>query len=151
MQRRQRRPLAVDIDRDDRQVVTRRQEIERHHNAVIEFPFLGIGDVDSLHDFTRDARAEIRGTGHFRLLNLEPFRIFDRAFVGIPDADAERRHVVHEEIGEVLGRDDDQRFRAAVLDVLALLVELCIERVTHLRVLAKIGAPGDTRRMTQDA
>ena len=40
VQRRQRRPLAVYIHRDHRHVVARRQEMQRHHDAVIELPFL---------------------------------------------------------------------------------------------------------------
>ena len=47
-QRGERRALAIDVHRDDREVVLRRQEIQRNDDAVIEFPFLGIGDVDVL-------------------------------------------------------------------------------------------------------
>src|SRR6185295_9540689 len=41
----ERRALAVDVDWNDRQVVARRQETQRHHDAVIELPFLGIGEI----------------------------------------------------------------------------------------------------------
>ncbi len=55
VQRRQRRTLAVDVDRDDIHVIGRREEVERHHDAVVELPFFGVGHIDRLHHLPDDA------------------------------------------------------------------------------------------------
>ena len=47
VRRRQRRPLAIDVRGNHRHVVCRRQKVQRHHDAVVEFPLLGIGQVDA--------------------------------------------------------------------------------------------------------
>ncbi len=51
----------------------------------------------------------------------------------------------------MLGGHDDQRFGAAALDFLPLLVELRVERVAHLGVLAQVRASGDARCVAQHA
>ena len=45
-ERREGRALAIDIHGNDGQVVTRRHEVQRHHDAVIELPLLRVRDVD---------------------------------------------------------------------------------------------------------
>ena len=49
MKRRHRRRLAIDVDRNNRDIVVRCQVVQRHHNPVIEFPFLAVADIDVLH------------------------------------------------------------------------------------------------------
>src|SRR6185312_5722405 len=45
LERNERRSLAVDIDRNDREVGARGEEVQRHHEAVIELPLLRIRQV----------------------------------------------------------------------------------------------------------
>ena len=46
VQRRQGRALTIDVHRNHRDVVVRRHEVQRHHDAVIELPLLGIGEIE---------------------------------------------------------------------------------------------------------
>ena len=71
-------------------IIFRRQEVQGHHDAVIEFPFFRIGHVDSLHDLARQARAEVSRPRHFGLLNLQPVRILNRTFILVTNANADK-------------------------------------------------------------
>ena len=47
----ERRSLAIDIGGDYRQIVIRRQKMQWHNDAVIEFSLFRIGGIDGLHHF----------------------------------------------------------------------------------------------------
>ena len=111
---------------------------------MIEQPLLGVGDVDGLHDLGDDPLGEIAIAGGSELLDTEPARIFDRSVVEVGHADREARHVVHEEVGEVLGRDHDDRLGFTRLEVDPHLVERRVERIANLGV-GEILAAGDAR------
>jgi hypothetical protein len=102
-------PWQVDVDRNDRQIELRRQEVQRHHDPVVELPLLGIGDVDLLHHAAHQAQRQVGVAGYAGLRDAEPAGILDRPLVVVGHADRVGRHVVHEEVREVLGGDDDQR------------------------------------------
>jgi hypothetical protein len=117
---------------------------------VVELPFLGERDVDRLHHLL-DQRLRQRGVaGHLRALDADPVRILDRAFVFVGHADRERRHVVHEEVAEVLGADDDQRVRPGGAELFAEAVERGVDGVLHGRV-GQMRAAGDAGRVAADA
>src|SRR3546814_20968564 len=76
---RSRRALAIDVGRNNRHGVARRQESERDHDAMVELPFLGIGDIDIVHhllyqpfrkiavarkDMTRDRKSTRLNSSH---------------------------------------------------------------------------------------
>ena len=149
-QRRERRTLAVDVGRHDRQVVVRRQEMQRHRDAVIELPFLGIGDVDRLHHLLDQPSRQRLVAGHRGALDAEECLVLDRAFVAVGHADGEGRHVVHEEVGEVLGRDHHQRVGPGRADVVAHPAERTLQRLPRLGVGA-LGAAGDAGGMAAGA
>src|SRR5208283_1528211 len=101
-QRSQRRPLAVDVHRNDGQIEARRQEMQRHHDAVIEFPLFRVRKIDGLHHLTDEPSGKRRTAGHRGMRYAEPLRVLDRTLVAVSHAHCERGHVVHEEIREVL-------------------------------------------------
>ena len=88
--------------------------------------------------------------GHAAPLDREPRFVLDRALVRIGHADAVRGHVVHEEIREVLGGDDDQRIGLRGFEALLQLAELRVERVANARLGARCAAR-DTRCVAADA
>ena len=95
-------------------------------------------------------RDSVGVAGHAAALDRKPRLVLDRPFVVIGHAHAIRGHVVHEEIREVLGGDDDQRVGLRRFEARAQLVELRVERVAHARVGAR-GAARDARRMAANA
>ena len=111
-QGRQRRPLAVDVDWNHRQIGLRQQEVQRHHDAVVELPLLRVSEVDAGHDALDQAAGQGRRPRIGAWRDGEPLRVLDGALVALRHAHAVGRHVVHEEVGEVLGGDDHQRIRA---------------------------------------
>src|SRR4029077_10567325 len=70
--------------------------------------------------------------------------------VAIRHADGEARHVVHEEVGEVLGRHHDERLRARGDELLAQAAEGGVEGLAQRRI-GHARAPGDARRVAADA
>ena len=100
--------LSVAVNRDDREVVARGEEVQRHADAVVELPLLRIGHVGGVHHPGDEAPGEVAVARHPGLLDAEPVGVLDGALVVVGHPDRERRHVVHEEVGEVLGRDHDQ-------------------------------------------
>jgi len=149
MQRRERRPLTVDVDGNNRQIVRRGQEAERHHDAVVTLPFLGERDIDRLHDLIDQPLREGGIAGDAGTRDAEPRRVLDRTTVAIGHADGEARHVVHEEIGEVLGRYHDERVRARGEELLAQAAIGGIEGLAQCRI-GHVRAPGDTGCVTAD-
>jgi hypothetical protein len=150
MQRRQRRPLTIDVDGNHRKIVLRREETQRHHDAVIEFPFLRVGEIHGLHHFAYQPQRQARIAGNGGASNAQPLRIFDGSFVILRHAHRESGHVVHEKIRKVLGCDHDQGIGFRGGEVRAHIpvgtVELFDDgRIGHMR------APGDARRVTADA
>ena len=87
----------------------------------------------------RRERSALPGTR--RALDREPLLVLDRPFVRIGHAHAIGRHVVHEEIREVLGRDDDERVGTRRFEARAQLAELRVERVAHRWVRARARGP----------
>ena len=146
VERRQRRTLTVDVDWDDRLIEVRREEVERHRNAMVELPLFGIRHVDRLHDLGDDPLRKVATARCSKLVDAQPGAVFDWAVVEVGHADSERRHVVHKEVGEVFGRNHDYRLGTRGLDVRSHLIEGRIERVTHGRV-GLIGPTGYPRRM----
>jgi hypothetical protein len=120
----------------------RRQEVQRHHDAVVELPFFRVGHVHRLHHFADQALRQRGVAGHPGLLDAEPLRVFDRALVAVGHADRIGRHVVHEEVREVLGRDDDHRVGLRRAHGFAEAMELRVELVLHRRV-GQVGAARD--------
>jgi len=59
---------------------------------------------------------ESRRAGHARLGDLQERLVLGRARIVLREPEAEGRHVVHEEIGEMLGTDDDERIEARGLE-----------------------------------
>jgi hypothetical protein len=110
--------------------------VQRHHDAVIEPPLLGVRDVDVAEQRADHAARQIRVPGHRAARDREPLLVLDRPFVRVGHADAVRGHVVHEKVREVLGRDHDQRVGLRLLEPRTELVELGVERVAHLRLRA---------------
>jgi hypothetical protein len=104
---------AVDDDRDDGK--RRVEQMERHHDAVIERELLGGGEVHLLGDSRGQRPREPR-------IALDPTaRDLHKLFVGrspklVGAADAEGRHVIEEEVGPVLGGDDDHDVGARRLE-----------------------------------
>ncbi len=151
MQRRERRPLAVDIGRDHRQVKSRREKMQRHHDAVVAAPLLGVGGIHCLHDHFSEAPRECRIARNTAALDAQPRRVLNRTLESVADPEAERRHVVHEEVGEVLGRDHQQCFCTAVLNVPPLPVQGSVKSVALFDVFDQMGAPGDPGAVAQNA
>ncbi len=87
--------------------------------------------------------------GHPDLVDLDPVGVLDRTVVEVGHADRERRHVVHEEVGEVLGGDDDDRVGPGRLERLAHLVEGDVQALAQRRVGLVVPAP-DARCMAAD-
>jgi hypothetical protein len=126
------------------QVEARRQEVQRHHDAVVELPLLREGDVDVVHRLGDEAAREIGVARNAGSLDAEPARVLDRSVVLVGHADRIRRHVVHEEVREVLGGDDDQGVRLGFAHRLAEASQLRVQCVLERRV-GEMGAAGDSR------
>ena len=144
MERRQRRALTVDVGRDDREVVSRGEEVERDHDPVVEQPLLRVGDVATFHHQRDEPFRQRLVAGHRHLVDAEPTRILDRPAVRIRHADCERRHVVHEEVREVLGGDHDERVGFRCFERQTHPVERGVEAVAQRRV-GPVGPTGDAR------
>src|SRR6185437_6162628 len=98
----ERRPLAIDVDGNHGQIVSRRQEVQRYHDSMIELPLLRVGEVAILHHRLNQLTRELRRSGHAASLDPEPRLVLYRSLVALAHADTDRRHVVHEEVGKVL-------------------------------------------------
>src|SRR5512146_2729030 len=83
------------------------------------------------------------------LLDSEPGLILYRSLVVLAHADADRRHVVHEEVGEVLRADHHQRIGPCGLQCLPHSLACRIERIPHRR-LGPLLAARDAWGMTAD-
>ena len=104
VQWRQRRTLTVDVDRDNGQLVLGRQEMQRHHNAMIKLPFFRIRGINGLHDLRDQSAAEIRRARDGGFRDLEPVGILDGPRITLADADTVGRHIIHEEVAEMFRR-----------------------------------------------
>src|SRR5437016_4154997 len=91
LERDQRRSLAVDVDRNDGQVVAGRQEAQWHHDAVIELPLLCIGEIDVVHHVLDQPQGQFGRSGNARPLDPQPGLILDRSFVEIGRASCRER------------------------------------------------------------
>ena len=98
VQGRKRRALAVDVHRNNVHVVIWCQKVERHHNAMVEFPFLGIRHVHVLHDVFDETVGQIRIAGNGAPFDAQPLFVLDRALVVVGHPDAICRHIIHKEI-----------------------------------------------------
>jgi hypothetical protein len=105
--------------------------MQRHHDAVIELPFLGIGDVDLIHDIGDQPLRQVRRSRNIGAFDAEPGLILYRPGIGLAHPDTKGGHVVHEEIGEMLGADHDQRLGARILNRLAHPLEALVQPVTE--------------------
>ena len=150
MQGSERRPLAIDVHRDHRQIEARCEKTQRHCDAVIEEPLFCVGDVDRVHHLSDDPLGQVSIARSPEPLDPEPTRIFDRAVVEVGHPDGEARHVVHEEVREVLGGNDDHRLRAARLEVGPHAVVRGVEGIADLRI-SEVLAAADTRGVTAHA
>ena len=151
VERRERRTLTIDVDRDNGKVEPRGEEVEWHRDAVVEQPLLGVRDVDGRHDLGDQPLRQVAVARSLELVDAEPARILDRAVVEIGHADGEARHVVHEEVGEVFGRDDDDRLGPACFEIGPHVVERRVEGVAHLEVgeVLAAGNPGGVAAHTR--
>src|SRR6185437_14236068 len=71
-------------------------------------PLLAIADVGLLHH-AFDELPRHRHTARYPpTRNAEPIRVFNGTLIGLRHADRKGRHVIHEEIGEVFRRHDDE-------------------------------------------
>ena len=147
---RQGRALAVDVDRNDRHLPLGQQEVERHHDAVVELPFLGIGQVHVGHHGLNQAARQRRGTGEAPRCDAQPVRILNGTLVVVGHAHAVGGHVVHEEVGEVLGRHHHQRIRPRGADLGTHAVHGGVEGFAQLWVGA-LRPPRDARRVAAHA
>ena len=150
VQRRQRRVLAIDVHGNDRQIVVGRQMMQRHHDAVVEFPFLAIAEIHALHHALDQAQGNIPAAWNPGTGNAQPLGVFDGAVVVIRHAHRERRHIVHKKIGEMLGRDHYQRIRTRIAQRLAH-APITLHEVFPRRGLAAPGARRNTRAMAAHA
>jgi hypothetical protein len=124
--------------------------VQRHHDAVIELPLFGVRKVDFLQHRSDQSARQLRVSLDAGARDREPLFVLDRPVVVLRHAHRERGHVVHEEIGEVLGGDDHQRIGALGLDGFAHAREVRVERVARAR-LGPLGAAGDSRPMAAHA
>ncbi|MNT47895.1 hypothetical protein D3C72_1846450 [compost metagenome] len=109
---------------------------------MVELPFFRVGHIHRLHHLADQALRQRSVAGDGVLLDAQPLRVFDRALVAVGHADRIGRHVVHEEVREVLGRDDDHRVGLGGAHRLAEAMELRVELVLHRRV-GQVRAAGD--------
>ncbi|MPM75162.1 hypothetical protein SDC9_122153 [bioreactor metagenome] len=150
MQRHQWRALAIDVDRDDAGVKCGRQKMQRHHDPVVELPFLGIAHVHGLHHFGNERERQFGVARDGAPLDAQPGGVFNWAFVCVRHADRKGRHVVHEEVGEVLGGHDDDRVRPRIGQLLSQIAQRAMHGVFHLRV-GELRTPGDTGGVAANA
>lgn len=129
VQRRQGRPLAIDIARNDGKPVVGIKEMQRHHDAVIEAPFFGIGGIDSLLHFDDQPARQTGIAANGPVRNAQPLSVLDRAIIAFRHPQRIGRHVVHEEVREMLGGDDDQRIGPRGMQGVAHITERLIERL----------------------
>ena len=146
----ERRTLAVDVGGYDGKVVTGSQEVERHHHPVIESPFLGVTHVHIFHNHPDQALREFGIAGNAGLADAQPFLVLDRALVAVRHTQAIGRHVVHEEIGEVLGRNHDQRVRPGRFHTSAHRVHPGVEPLA-LRLVGALVTSGDSGGVAANA
>jgi hypothetical protein len=143
-------PWQLMLSGIDRDVVARRQEMQRHHDAVIELPLFRVCEVDFAQHRSDQPARQLRVPLDASARDRQPFFVLDRPVVVLRHAHRECGHVVHEEIGEMLGGDDHQRIGPLGLDCFAHAREVSVERVAHAR-LGALGAPGDPRSMAAHA
>jgi len=75
---------------------------------MVEFPFLGVGEIHRLHHFPYQPLRQGRVSRNDGARDAQPLRILDGTLVALRHAHGKCRHVVHEEVGEMLGGDDHQ-------------------------------------------
>src|SRR6185437_10719568 len=100
------------------------------------------------HGFDELAR-ELRRSGYASSFDADPGLVLYRSLIAVAHADTDRRHVVHEEVGEVLRADHHQRIGPRGFDCLPHALECRIEGVPN-RGLCALAAAGDARGMTAD-
>ena len=150
LQRRQWRPLAVDVGGNHRQVIAWRQEVKRNHDAVVEFPLLRVAHIDVFQNGPDQARCKIGISGNTGPGDTQPLLFFHRPLVAFGHSHAIGRHVVHEEIGEMLGGHHHQRIRARVFQLSAHDVHVRIKPFAQA-LLGALITSGNTRRVTANA
>jgi hypothetical protein len=69
--------LAVDVGGHDGEVVARREEMQRHHDAVVELPLLRVREIDLLHDLLDEAPRERGCARHLRAADAQPRLVLD--------------------------------------------------------------------------
>ena len=101
-QRRQRSSVSIDNDRDQRNIHLRSDEMERHHEAVVEQKVSGVCKVEFGLQSVGD---NLHGQRPFHWNSIfGDSKVTGRA--AFPDADTKRWHVVHEEVAKVGVCDD---------------------------------------------
>ena len=78
----------------------------------------------------------------------EPLRILDRAFIVVGHAHGVGGHVVHEEVREMLRRDDDQSVRPGPLKAIPQPAESRVERLADCRI-GPVRPGGHARAVTR--
>ena len=91
-----------------------------------------------------ESLGQITVAGRPELVEADPAGVFDRTVVEVGHTERERWHVVHEEVGKVLGGDHDDGVGFGGLDVGPHLVKRGIQAVAHVGICL-IGATGDSR------
>jgi hypothetical protein len=117
---------------------------------MIEFPFLRVRQIHRLHHLAYQSLRERRVAWNGGARNAQPLRIFDRPFVILGHPHREGRHVVHEKIGKVLGRDHDQDIGFRGEEPAAHIAVGTVKLFDHRRI-GHMRASGDAGRVTADA
>ena len=120
--------------------------MERDHDAVIELPFFRVGDVDVVEYRLDEAARKFWCARNSGARDAQERFFLDRPLVELRHAHAIGRHVIHEEVGEVLGRDDDQGVGIGVLNRLAEARESAVNGI-HMLGLSAVGAASNAGRM----
>ena len=113
---------------------------------MVELPLLRIADVRGLHHLLDEPARQVAIAWYLVLVDAEPTWIFDRAVVAVGHAECERRHVVHEEVGEVLGGDHDDGVGFRRFEVDAHLIERDVEAIANVGI-SLVGSTSDSRRV----
>ena len=108
--------------------------MQRHHDAVVEFPLLGVCHVDVLQGGLDQAPGEVGGPRHGGARYTQPVRVLYRALVLLPHAHAIGGHIVHEEVGEMLGGNHDQGLGPTGFQRLPHSIHGGVQRAHILRV-----------------
>ena len=103
-----------------------------------------------MHHLADEPSGERGIAGNRGARDAQPLGILDRSLVLIGHADREGGHVVHEEIREMLGRDDHQRVGPRGLETLAHAAVGAVE-FRHDGRIGQMRATRDARRMARDS